>query len=265
MNVPAKVNQNLPATVDDDPYSSFGDDIQQSRIVGHLLKFTKFGEFVAGQDNVKIPLGTKMIAHMGQLLTGWQRWYDNKPVEQVMGLTSEAFKVPKREELGHLEKSEWEIDDNGKERDPWQRTIMLILKDVDSDEVYTFSTSSNGGLRSLIEMTQKKYAPHRRMQPDEYPILELGYGSYDHPNKQFGEIRYPTFKIVGWSPKEVIEKALAGLQGDDGQGELPIEEAPPTQSKQTYEEASGRSTRKPAQAQPRQATQQQQPNRNTRF
>src|SRR5215470_11385424 len=103
MNVPAKQNQNLPATSNDDydPFTAPSNFLgPNSNIVGHLLKFTKFGEFVAGQDSVKIPIGSRLIAYMPDFILGWQRWSDNKPVEQRMGLLRERFEPAKRPDLG---------------------------------------------------------------------------------------------------------------------------------------------------------------------
>lgn len=39
------------------------------------------------------------------------------------------------------------------------------------------------------------------------PIISLGVGSYQHSNRNFGEIRFPKFEIVGWTklPKKVAE------------------------------------------------------------
>jgi hypothetical protein len=289
MNVPQTQNQNPPATNDDyNPYIAFGDSVSQSNIVGHLLKFTKFGDFEAGENSINIPHGTELIAHMGDVLIGWQRWQDQKPTEQVMGLVRDNFQPPRRSELGDNDQSQWEVDDNGKERDPWQKTTMVIFKGLDDDELYTFSTSSKGGIQAVGKLS-KEYGKQMRMRPDQFPVVRLGWGSYEHSNKQYGEIRFPVFEIVGWEPREAIDNALAGMQGN-AQEQLPLDQpapqtAAPTQ--QSYREASGGTVRQPqGREQPQQqqrqpqgrAPQQQQPqrqppqrqqapqqNRNTRF
>jgi hypothetical protein len=129
-----------------------------------------------------------------------------------------------------------------------------------------------------------------RMRPNQFPVVRLGWDSYEHSNKQFGEIRYPVFEIVGWTDREEIDKALAGMQGG-AQEQLPLDPpapqtaAPPQRS---YREASGGTMRQlqgreqPQQRQPQQPSHQtsqqpqqqsrqqnpqtsQQQNRNTRF
>jgi hypothetical protein len=292
MNIPQTHNQNpnLPTTNDDyNPYIAFGDSVSQSNIVGHLLKFTKFGEFEAGENSINIPHGTELIAHMGDVLIGWQRWQDQRPTEQVMGLVRDNFQPPRRSELGDNDQSLWEVDDSGKSRDPWQKTTMVIFKGLDNDELYTFSTSSKGGIQAVGKLS-KEYGKQMRMRPNQFPVVRLGWDSYEHSNKQYGEIRYPVFEIVGWADRDEIDKALAGMQGG-AQEQLPLDPpapqtAAPTQ--RSYREASSilrqlKDREQPQQRQPqqpsRQASQQPQqpqqpsrqqnpqtsPNRNTRF
>jgi len=227
MTVPQTQNQNpsnLPAHTDPNynPYVAFGDSVNQNRIVGSLLKFTKFGEFQAGEDSVKIPHGTRLIAHMGEVLVGWQRWQDAKPTEQIMGLVREDFHPPRRSELGDTDRSTWEVDDSGKERDPWQQTTMIIFKAMDSDQIYTFSTSSKGGLGAVGKLS-KEYGKAMRMRPNQFPVVKLGFRSYDHPNKQYGEIRAPTFEIVDWVHREVIDRVLeGGDEAEKNEQDLPL-------------------------------------------
>jgi len=45
-----------------------------------------------------------------------------------------------------------------------------------------------------------------RTKPDEWPIVALGVGAYNHPNKAFGRIKFPTLEIVGWEDKSVGEE-----------------------------------------------------------
>jgi hypothetical protein len=62
-----------------------------------------------------------------------------------------------------------------------------------------------------------------RMHPNQFPVVRLGWSSYEHSNKQYGEIRVPVFEIVGWENREEIDHALG--QGPQGSQErLTIEE-----------------------------------------
>jgi hypothetical protein len=70
----------------------------------------------------------------------------------------------------------------------------------DDGELYTFTTSSRGGLNAVGDLCLK-YGKAARQKPGQYPVVKIGTGSYLHSNKAFGRIKYPTFEIVGWVPK----------------------------------------------------------------
>jgi hypothetical protein len=197
------------------PFEQYGSQVSSRRIVGKLLKFNK-GDYLAGEDEEEIEFGKKLVCNMDQLLVGWVKWVDNRPDQELMGLIVEGHQAPKRDSLGDLDESQWELDSTGKARDPWQFSNYLLMKEVgadgkDEDKLFTFATSSRGGLNAIGDLC-KTYGKEMRMRPDEYPIVELGGGSYNHPNKEFGRIKFPTLKIVGWEPKSqfgAVEQAEA--------------------------------------------------------
>jgi hypothetical protein len=159
-----------------DFFEQYGDAATQRRIVGSLLKFNKFGEYRAGQEERLIPYGTELAAYMGSLSVGYIRWEDNQPVEYIMGLVGNGFIPPKRSELGHHDKSQWETFDDGRPRDPWQFSNSLILIGPQTEELFTFSTSSKGGLGAVRELA-KTYGKHMRTDPDKEPLIKLECGS----------------------------------------------------------------------------------------
>ena len=192
-------------------FQSYGDQVSQRSIVGDLLKFSK-GDFLCGEDEREIKEGTKFVANMDELMVGWIRWEDNKPSDQIMGRVVDGYQPQRRNELGDNDKTLWEVDSQGKERDPWQFSNYLILKDPDGEELYTFATSSRGGLNAIGELC-KGYGKAMRQRPDEYPVVELGVGSYQHSNKEFGRIKFPILKIVDWASKVEFAQALAADAG----------------------------------------------------
>jgi len=185
------------------PFTAYGEQASQKSIVGQLLKFSK-GDFLAGQDNDEVPVGTQFIANMDEMLVGWIRWEENKPTDQIMGKVSLGYQAPRRNELGDTDQTQWEVDDQGKSRDPWQFTNYLLLKGDGDGELYTFTTSSKGGLSALGEFT-RAYGKAMAQHPTEYPVIAVGVDSYDHPNRSYGRIKVPTFKITGWVSKAVFE------------------------------------------------------------
>jgi len=127
--------------------------------------------------------------------------------------------VSARHTLGDTDREQWEVDSTGKERDPWQRTNYLLCKGLNDGELYTFTTSSKGGLDAVARLC-KDYAPFMATKPNEWPVIEIGTDSYAHPNKDFGRIKVPTFKIAGFEPKATFAPDL-GEQQDADVDELP--------------------------------------------
>jgi hypothetical protein len=107
----------------------------------------------------------------------------------------------RRNDLGDLDRASWERSDEGEPRDPWQFSNYLIMRRVKDGEIFTFTTSSKGGLGCIGELS-KAYGKAMRQQPDKYPVIELDVGSYQHRDRSLGRIKYPVFKIVDWTAKD---------------------------------------------------------------
>lgn len=212
-------------------YTAYGDQVASRMIRGKLLKFSK-GDYLAGEQNEDVEAGTRFIAKMDDLMVGWQCWKDNKPTDAVMGRLGDGFQPPRRETLGDDDESQWEADpQSGELRDPWQFSNAVLLRildeqdrvtDGDDDEsrgIYTFTTSSRGGINAMGALA-KKYGSTMRQHPDEWPVIQIGVDSYNHKNKQFGRIKVPMFKVVGWVPKSMFV-----LDDEDAeQQQLPLDD-----------------------------------------
>ena len=188
------------------PFSAYGEAATHKNIVGELLKFSK-GDWMSGQDNDDVAVGTQFVANMDEMLIGWIRWQDNKPTDHIMGKVSAGYQKMRRNELGDLDEKEWEVDDRGDPRDPWQESNYLLVKGVSDGELYTFTTGSKGGRDALGDLC-KEYGKVLVQHAAEYPVVAIGVRSYDHPNKSYGRIKTPEFKIVGWQPKSVFQSDL---------------------------------------------------------
>lgn len=195
-----------------DFFEELGEQLaRQSSIVGSLLKFNK-GDWLAGKDEEDIPSGTKLAVNMDQVMVGWVKWIDNKPDQQIMHSTKvmeeTGVRPAPRSELGDVDPTAWEVDTNGKPRDPWQHTMYLLMKEpgkkFSAEKAYTFTTSSTGG-RSAVGKMMTKYGTERRSRPDSHPIVELGVDSWVHP--EYGRVKVPVLSLVGWEPKSLFEAA----------------------------------------------------------
>jgi hypothetical protein len=220
------VNGNLPAIpTSADPWSDYASEANaRGPIQGLLLRFTKHGEFKAGQDGEEVPEGTRLLVYMPGLQRGWVKWEDQKPVRHIIGLVAEGYRPPPRSELGDMDQADWPML-NGRPIDPWQNTNYVTMLD-EGGQIYTFVTASKGGLSALGELVDQ-YAKRRRMKPDEIPVIELHARSYQH--KEYGETFAPQLKITGWAgiPENFTELASAmEPDGDEGEG-VPFQLSPP--------------------------------------
>jgi hypothetical protein len=198
-------------------FTAYGNQVSNTSIVGTLLKFNK-GDWLAGEAEEDIAVGTKMVANMDQLMVGWIKWQDNKPVEQIMGAVTEGYQPPRRSTLGSDDEANWELDNTGKARDPWQFSNYLVLKSPGrGGDLLTFATSSKGGLGAIGELC-RAYGEEMRTHPDDWPVVELGVSSYNHSNKEFGRIKIPVLKLVGWEPKSNFTDEPEPVQAKNGGG-----------------------------------------------
>src|SRR5215469_16267517 len=108
----------LVKAMDDNPYVAYGNAAARTRIIGKLLKFNKFGEWVSGEDSVEIPPNSQLCVQMEEFYIGWIKWEDARPVEQVMGRVMDNFEAPRRSELGDTERDYWPTGGDGVPRDP---------------------------------------------------------------------------------------------------------------------------------------------------
>jgi hypothetical protein len=180
---------------------------RSSNIVGKLLKFTK-GEWLAGKEEEEIAEGTRVIVNVESILTGWTRWQSKRPMEQEMGVVMDGYQPKPRSELGFTDQSDWEPDDRGGVRDPWQQGSQALVKGVDGT-IYTFTSASTGGGNALKALCKEAWRHSKETGKLEYPIVELGIDFYKH--SQHGKIYIPLLTVVDWfDPSEfTLEEAPA--------------------------------------------------------
>ena len=64
--------------------------------------------------------------------------------------------------------------------------------------LYTFTTSSRGGLGAIADLS-RRYGRHRRKHDDVFPLIALDVDSYQHNNKAYGRIKVPQLTPMGGS------------------------------------------------------------------
>lgn len=194
MNMPATVNTNTAVATAQgyDPYAAYGQEAASGG--GDFLKFSK-GEWLKGQNQDEVALGTRYAANMAELSIGWIRWDDGKPAERRFGLLAHGHRPETRDQLGYQDESEWEQDQEGKAIDPWTFTNELPCADPETGEQVTFSASSKGGIGAIGNLC-KAYGREYRQRDGMVPIIELGRDSYMHP--VYKKTYVPVLSIVNW-------------------------------------------------------------------
>src|SRR5262249_209997 len=189
-----------------DPFEAYANAISPRTIVGELLKFSK-RDYLFGEEGKVLKTGTKFTANLDELLVGWIKWQGGKPVEHRMVRVADGIAPAARTDLGDANNAHWEKDKDGEAKDPWQFSNYLPLLDAEG-KIYTFTTSSRGGLGAIGELA-RRYGRHRRHNPDVHPVITLDVDSYQHKNKEFGRIKFPQFTAAGYEQKGRFSEAMA--------------------------------------------------------
>lgn len=191
----------VAAPSDYDPYAAYGAEAASGS--GDFLKFSK-GEWLKGQNDEEVELGTRLAANMAELSIGWLRWEAKKPVERRMGLLAQGHKPEPRDTLGYSDKSDWEQDAAGVAQDPWSATNELPVADPETGEQMTISMASKGGIGAIGNLC-KAYGKEYRNRPGMVPIIELGRDSYKH--SEYGKVYVPVLTIVDWVENGSVPEA----------------------------------------------------------
>jgi hypothetical protein len=142
---------------------------------------------------------------------GWQHFSGGTPGDHIFVPATRRLDLPTRRDYAL-----WELDLAGRAKDPWQQMRNMVF--VIDDEACTFSTSSAGGKTFIGDLaTEYGYALNRGIV-GKLPKIELTVGSYQHKNRSFGRIKFPTFKLLGW----VDEAPYLALLGGDGDSNIPV-------------------------------------------
>ena len=127
-----------------------------------------------------------------------------------MGLLIDGFVPPPRAELGQNDKTKWELDSKGKQRDPWQEGLYLPMVTVDGRLVYTFTSSSDGGRRYGVGPLCGEYGHRIRQHPDELPVVRLEQNSYCTPTAASGGSNIRCSRLIaGLRPGRYLAAAAA--------------------------------------------------------
>jgi hypothetical protein len=181
---------------------------------GTFFKFAKDGKFRKASDDEEIPEGTQFVVIYDQIQGGWIKFSGKgNPPERKQGNLFEGFVPPNRESLGDLHQNEWEVGLSGKPADPWQFQLLLPLQNVETGELFVFNTSSVTGRRAVDRLISE-CGRMQRAEPNDYPIIKLRIGGFEHRDPRIGWIKTPAFERVGKAPKADTTMADTSISGE---------------------------------------------------
>jgi len=187
---------------------------------GTFFKFAKDGRFRKTSDDEEIPEGTQFVVIYDQTQGGWIKFIGKgNPPERKQGNLFEGFVPIKQDELPDRDRALWENGLDGKPVDPWQFQLLLPLKNIETEELYIFNTTSVTGRRAVDNLIQA-CARMQKSEPDLYPVIKLRIGGFQHRDDRVGWVKTPAFERVGKASKADTAIATTTVT-DDLNDEVP--------------------------------------------
>lgn len=201
-----------------DEAKNIGDEASNDTGFQAMIKFKK-GDYWCGDDQV--PLGTRYLAHAIGWTKSWVHFENRTVVERRNFRVAKREKAPERDELPNNDPNTWPFGLDGRNKaDPWVLQYLLPMEDMDTGEVAIFVGSSFGGRRAVGEVCSA-YARRAAKQKTGQPIVELQQTTFS--TKNYGEVRRPLFKIVGWDDASLDATAPVKLTPkEEFQDEIPF-------------------------------------------
>jgi hypothetical protein len=190
------------------------DEIAPSAFSGRLIKFNKDGKFATPDTGDVIDENADFMALCDEVQVGWIKFNgENAPPDRIQGLLYEGFVMPLRSTLGDTDETKWEKGLSGQPQDPWQHQMSLVLQEVSTQEIFTFTTTSQTGRRAVGALL-RHYERLRRVPEDLYPVVRLKTGGFEHKDPRVGWVATPQFVVVGKAPKNTAVKPDTSVGAD---------------------------------------------------
>jgi hypothetical protein len=172
---------------------------------GRYSRF-KDGKFITTDDGAEMDTAADYVCLFKETRISWKRFEEGEtPTVQGGLLFDDSYVLPRREELGDIDESEWPEGLDGKPSDPWQHFIEIVLQRLDTAEIFLFSASTITA-RKAVGALLRHCERASRNEPDYAPIVKLRTGSFKHRDSRIGQVIVPSFVVVGSKKKSAAEK-----------------------------------------------------------
>jgi hypothetical protein len=172
-------------------------DLNTGDFVGIPLRFSKGPWFKIPAKNQRVRVGDTdpFAVDMRSDACGWIQWVNKKPVQKYIFRPIDGFVLPTRDRLPDQDKSRWPLDKDGKRSDPWQENHQFVFKDLTTDELVAWTTTSWYG-RKAVGRLLDLYAREARKHPGLMPVVTLS--AKDEVSPDYGLIPAPVLAVVDW-------------------------------------------------------------------
>ena len=141
------------------------DPSEGGTLIGQIEKFAK-GDWTTG--GAPADLKRRLLAI--DTLHCLRRWQNKSVIAEI-----HERPLPKIDDLNDaIPENEWEMDQNGKPRPPWEHTHAVYLWDLDTGKKSTFLTSTVGGAIAVSDLKEQVRSMRRLRGELIYPQVELG-------------------------------------------------------------------------------------------
>jgi hypothetical protein len=89
----------------------------------------------------------------------------------------------------------------------------MMLQRADTGELFTFVTSSVTGRRAIGTLL-RHYDRMQRTHPDQYPVIRLKIGGFQHKDDRVGWVKVPVLAVVGRQAKDDAARPDTSLAAD---------------------------------------------------
>jgi hypothetical protein len=156
---------------------------------GRWAKFTK-AQFITTDDGKEMDMEAHYRVLYRETRASFKKFVEGASPEVQGGLIFDGYTMPRREELGDMDQSQWPIGLSGKPEDPWQHFLEIVLERCDTHEVFLFGTSSYTGRKAVAALLKNC----NRAGSDL--IVKLAVGSFKHKDPRIGVVYVPSFVVV---------------------------------------------------------------------
>jgi hypothetical protein len=191
-------NSKALAVTNDDDLALIGDAAQNlagNDMVGEPVKFKQgiWRKKTGSTGNVLTDYTVvkdleRFIVDVRSYKRGWYRWHEKRPTHKFMGRLVDGWPLPTREQLP-------EADIAYTPEDGWQETHTIVMRELESGDLFTFSTTSWGGKKALSKLLTT-FKDNAKKNPGLMPVVYLG--SVDRMSEK-GVYQAPTLEVCEWA------------------------------------------------------------------